>query len=449
VRTIAKRQGLKRGGWVHTAVRGLRNPRPIDIILLQRAQWGMVLDRSTESGPGARMRSLMILGARPAQLPVYRSARRMGLRIIGADPDASAPGLRLADHAVHCDLADAARLIQVARQQAIDGAMTFAADYPMPALAALCETLGLHGPGVDVVHRATHKGAMRLAFRRAGVPGPDFVHVLSAQAARDAVRQLAADVVVKPAQSSGGRGVTRLPAGSPIADVDKAYAMAVSHSAAGQGVMVESFVDGPEFSVEIFFSRQRTQVIAVTDKLTSGAPHFVELGHQQPSQADAATRALIEEAALSAVRALGIDAAASHVELRMGPEGPALMECAARAGGGCISSHLVPLSTGVDLIGACISIALGDQPDLGASAAPGAAAIRFLTARPGRLLAIQGLEAARAVEGVVEVQTYFEPGHEIGELLDARARCGHVIAASDRVPLAVKRADAATRATGT
>jgi biotin carboxylase len=370
-------------------------------------------------------------------------ARAMGLFVVGADPDPYAPALAMAQSVVICDLADAGVLIRAAERQEIQGAMTFAADYPMPALAQVWSELKLSGPDAATVARATNKAEMRLAFQDAGVPGPEFAHVHSARAACDAARRIGGHVILKPAQSSGGRGVTRVAAGAADPSVVKAYASAAEHSHHGQGVVVEAFVDGPEYSVETITWRGQSHVIAITDKLTSGAPYFVELGHQQPSEADERTRAVIAEVALRAVRALGIDNAAGHVELRIARDGPWLMECAARAGGGCITSHLVPLSTGVNMVGACISIALGDAPDLQAATTGRAAAVRFLTTRPGRIVEVYGVADARRMQGIAEVETYFEPGHDVGELRDATARCGHVIATGSNVQEAAQRAEAA------
>ena len=388
-------------------------------------------------------RRLLVLGAGRAQLPVLHAARRLGLSVLVADPDPAAPGFALADARVCCDLGDADRLTAEARGWGAHGALTFAADYPMPALARLCDTLGLPGPGAAAVLRATHKAHMRRALVAAGVRCPDFEHVTDLPSARAAARRIAGDLVIKPAQSSGGRGVTRVASGAPAALLDAAFDHAAAFSRAGQGVMVERCVSGDEFSVELICHGDRPQVLAVTDKLTTGAPHFVEIGHQQPSGLTAPARAEVEAAALATVRALGITNAAAHVELRLADEGPVIMEAAARAGGGCITSHLVPLSTGIDMVAACIAIALGDAPRLEPQHAPQAAAIRFVTAPAGTIAVVAGLDEARALDGVVEAAAYVAPGQRIGRLVDATARCGHAIATGPTVAAAIARAEAA------
>ena len=388
----------------------------------------------------ARRHRLLVLGARSAQMPLYRAARAQGLFVVGADPDPSAPGLRLADERIHCDLRDTGRLLGQARRLSIDGALTFAADYPMPALGQVCAALGLPGPDAAAVYRATHKAAMREALVQAGVACPRFHHVHTLQSAADAVAQLGGEVIFKPAQSSGGRGVTRLSSSSAPALLAPAFAHALGFCVPGEGVMVEEFVEGDEFSVELLSHGGEVRVVAVTDKFTSGPPHYVELGHRQPSRLPAVDREALESLAVRTVRSLGIHEAAAHAELRMSPRGPVVIECAARAGGGFITSHLVPLSTGVNMVSACIAVALNEQVDLQPADHHGGAAIRFLTAPPGLLTAIDGIDEALGRPGVVDVQLYVEPGDRIGVLRDATARCGHVIAVADRPSSAMRRA---------
>jgi formate-dependent phosphoribosylglycinamide formyltransferase (GAR transformylase) len=90
----------------------------------------------------------MILGARRAQVTAIQTAQDMGLKVIAIDPDPAATGLALATHAYVYDLADRDAILAVAGKHHINGVMTMAADYPMPTLAVLCETLRLPGPSL-------------------------------------------------------------------------------------------------------------------------------------------------------------------------------------------------------------------------------------------------------------------------------------------------------------
>jgi len=385
----------------------------------------------------------MILGAGLSQLPVYEAARRMGLTIVGADPDPGAPALSLADHTVVCDLADVDTLLQFARSAGIAGVLTIAADYPMMTLARLWSALGLTGPAEQAVLRATHKGEMRAAFARAGVPSPLSRCVQSAAALWVEVKRQGGDLIVKPAQSSGGRGVARLPPGCDADAAAQVYGHASEYTRDRASVLVEQYVEGPEYSIESVIFDGRHQLVAVTDKLTSGAPHCVEIGHHQPASVSDHQRDALCDVACPAVTPLGTAYAVCHTEAKLTPHGPVVIECAARAGGGFITSHLVPLSTGIDLMHAAIEIALGQAPSLQARHPGRPVAIRSIIGPPGRLALVQGVELAASMEGVVDIQLYKHVGDKVATLQDATARCGHVIAVGADVDTAIARACAA------
>jgi biotin carboxylase len=184
-------------------------------------------------------------------------------------------------------------------------------------------------------------------------------------------------------------------------------------------------------------------VLAVTDKQTTGAPHFVETGHCQPTRQPAQARRAIEGAAVRGVRALGIDWAAAHAEVKLSPAGPFLMEIGARLGGDFITTELVPRSTGVDMVEGAINLALGHVPDLAPRHEPRAAAIRYCRHRPGRVSAIEGVDKARGMPGVKIVEVYFHVGQVVGEVTSSLARAGHVIVEGPSADQAVANAEAA------
>lgn len=388
-------------------------------------------------------RTLLILGAGRGQLAAIDTARAIGLEVVAIDPNPAAIGLARAHHAHVADLADLERVLRIAREHRIDGVMTLAADYPMPVLGAVCEQLGLPGPSPDAVLKAVNKRVMRAALADAGVACPRSIAADDAVQAAQAVAAIGADCIFKPAMSHGGRGITRLPRNATTAQIESAFRRAHAETRA-DGVLVEEFVEGPEFSVEAITWRGQTTVVAVTDKMTNGAPYYVEVGHNQPSRWPADQVAMLRESARLAVRALGIDNAPSHTELRLSAQGPCIMELAARLGGGFINSHLVPLSSGVDIVRAAIAIALGDAPELTPGKEQGAA-IRFVEASPGTVTAIDGLEAAAASPGVVCAEIYLAVGDCVAPLVDARSRAGHVIATGVDAATAGALAEAAQR----
>ena len=181
-------------------------------------------------------------------------------------------------------------------------------------------------------------------------------------------------IVVKPSDNSGSRGVSYVKSKENAA---LAYKYARDNSL-DKLVIVEEFMEGKEVSVEAFVCEGRVIIVQITDKITTGAPHFVEMGHSQPSALDEAVIHDIKDVTIKAINALEIKGGPVHVEIIVTNDGAKIVELGARLGGDFIATNLVPLSTGVDLVAATINWALGKDVDL-QSRDNKFAAIRYLS----------------------------------------------------------------------
>ncbi|HKJ31198.1 MAG TPA: hypothetical protein VKA34_05185, partial [Balneolales bacterium] len=102
-------------------------------------------------------------------------------------------------------------------------------------------------------------------------------------------------------------------------------------------------------------------LLAVTDKVTTGPPHFVELEHHQPANISTGMERKIVDEVTQALNVLGIENGASHSEIFVTSNDEVIIgEIAGRMGGNLIGSDLVPYSTGYDFLKAVIEIALGE-----------------------------------------------------------------------------------------
>ena len=154
-------------------------------------------------------------------------------------------------------------------------------------------------------------------------------------------------------------------------------------------------------------------------------------------------RQLVEDAAVSAVHALGIDWAPCHVEIKLTDRGPILMEVGARLGGGYITTELVPRATGIDMVEAAITLNIGRKPRLIPKHQPRGAAIRHIWPKPGKVVAIRGLDKARGVRDVKIIELFIKPGDVIQEIVSCGQRIGHVIAEGATAAEAIANAEAA------
>ncbi|MBP3554300.1 MAG: ATP-grasp domain-containing protein [Clostridia bacterium] len=388
-------------------------------------------------------KKIMILGASILQLPAIKCAKEMGLEVIAVDMNPNAIGFEEDVTKEIISTIDIPAVVEAAKKHRVDGVMTLASDMPMRTVAAVSKELGLVGIADDTALKATNKACMREALHEYGVPIPKFFKVSNKKEYDEAVKQFSCTFIVKPADNSGSRGIFLVDDLSDKKGISEAYEYSHKYSRNGD-VVVEEYMRGPEVSVETLTVDGECHVIQITDKLTTGAPHFVEMGHSQPTHHPKQIADRIAEVAKMANKAVGITNGPSHTEIIVTEEGPKIVELGARLGGDCITTHLVPLSTGVDMVKSCILIALGEKPDIEKKFNKGSA-IRYFAQKAGTICKIDGVEDAEAIDGVRQISFVEKVGAQITEIDSSAARLGFIIAQSDNAEAAVHVCEAAMK----
>lgn len=387
------------------------------------------------------MKKIMILGASILQLPAIKKAKSMGLQVVAVDMNPKAVGFR-EDGIIKevISTIDTPAIIEAAKRNRVDGVMTIASDMPMRSVAAVADELGLVGISKETAIKATDKGEMRMALRKSGVPIPDFYRVRSKEEYRSAVNKIKEagyKCIVKPADNSGSRGIDLL-SDFEQETIDNAYEYSKQSSRSGD-LMVEEYMEGDEVSVESLSIDGICHVIQITDKLTTGAPYFVEMGHSQPSGLSEDTKEKIRQITIAANKAIGIENGPAHTEIKITKDGPKIIELGARLGGDNITTHLTPLSTGVDMVECCINIAMGMAVNLNTRMNRGSA-IRYFPLEKGKIKNIEGVEQAQKIPGVVQVSIVHGVGESVNGIKNSGDRVGFVITEGDDAKAAVDAA---------
>lgn len=379
------------------------------------------------------MKRLLIIGASILQLPAIKKAKELGHYVAVADFNPNAIGIPYADEFFNASTIDIEAICQVAKEFKPDGIMTLATDMPMRSISAATSQLGLPGISMDTAIKSTDKGEMIKAFKEHGVESPWFYIIEQESQLQEMMSQIEYPCILKPTDNAGSRGVMLVNSEDELMD---AYKYSVSQSRGGL-IIVEEYMTGPEVSVEVMVVDGEPHVLQVTDKLTTGAPYFVEMGHNQPSMLPFEDVEKIKDLTCRAVKSVGINCGPSHVEIKLTPSGPKMVELGARMGGDCITTHLVPLSTGIDMIKATIDVSLGFIPDITPTFKKGSA-IRFLDAPNGVVTAICGIDEAKQIDGVQEVSLTKLIGDEVSEIHSSVDRCGFVIVQCNSVVEAIE-----------
>ena len=372
------------------------------------------------------MKKLLIIGASVLQVPGIKKAKELGYYVAVADYDPKAVGIPLADEYFNVSTIDTEGVAKVAKEFNPDGIMTLATDMPMRSVSRAAKELGLPGISMDTAIKSTDKGEMIKAFEGAGVEHPWYYIALNEQEFDDIKNKVSYPCIMKPTDSSGSRGVVLV---HDLCELENEYNYTRDNSRKG-GVIVEEYMVGSEVSVEVMAVGGEPHVLQVTDKLTTGAPHFVEMGHSQPSRLGEDNVSKIKDLAIRAVKAVGITDGPAHVEIMLTKDGPKMVELGARMGGDCITTHLVPLSTGIDMIKATIETSCGITPDIEQKLNKGSA-IRYFNTDCGTIESIEGVEEARALEGVKEITFVKNVGDKVGTIGSSTDRVGFVIAQAD------------------
>lgn len=381
-------------------------------------------------------KKLMILGASILQLPAIEKAKEMGLEVIAVDMNPEAVGFDVPGVVKEViSTTDIPAVVEAAKRYQIDGIMTLATDMPMRAVAAVANEMNLVGIDVDTALKATNKAEMRLALQKGDVPIPQFYKVTNEEEYMEAVKHFTVPFIVKPADSSGSRGIFEVIDIKNQNLIKEAYNYCRPFSRVGD-IVVEEYMSGPEVSVETLSVDGVCNVIQITDKLTTGAPHYVEMGHSQPTRHSKEIADRIAEVAKMANRAIGIKNGPSHTEIIVTREGPKIVELGARLGGDNITTHLVPLSTGVNMVECCIKIALGEKPDIEQKWCKGAA-IRYFQQQAGQVKSIDGLEAAEDMPGVKQISIVHGVGQDVTDITSSGARMGFVISQDENAEKAI------------
>ena len=282
------------------------------------------------------MKKIAIIGASALQNPLILKAKSMGLETHVFAWAAGDIGEKTADYFYPVSIVEKEQILSVCRKIGIHGICSIASDLAMLTVNYVADAMGLVGNSPECTQLSTNKASMREAFAKCGDPSPEFFVIRQGDdpnesAFREQITKLHFPVIVKPVDRSGSRGVTLV--------ADKAELLPAIEHARIQGfsgdVIIESFVHGKEYSVECLSCRGVHTLLQITEKFTTGTPHFIETGHKEP--------ALLPP------------------EIRIDEDGTImLIEVGARMGGDFIGSHLLPITCGFDYVKAVIDISLGE-----------------------------------------------------------------------------------------
>lgn len=387
------------------------------------------------------MKRLLVLAAGLLQIPVIEKAKELGYYVIAADGNPEAPGLQYADKAVVADITSEELMLGIAIKERIDGVIHPCSEVAMNVMGRINDELGLCGISREAALKATNKHLMRKAFERGNAPSPwSECFEFAEEAWKLYGKASTNDMILKPSRNSGSRGIYKISKGLKKTEFEALFVRSKEESR-DKTVMLEQFIDGPEFSVEIIIWEKEIHILAVTDKKTTGEPYFVELGHNQPSCFKESIVHIIEQAASKGVVSLNLNNCAAHAEIKLHEDKAYIMEIGARLGGDFISTDLTRLSTGIDMVAAAVNVALGVKPDLTPKGPKYGVCIRYFCPTPGKVIKIENENILKSDPSVYSYDIYPKEGDTVNEVKSSLDRSGHVIVIERTPQQAIQHAE--------
>ncbi len=298
-------------------------------------------------------KAVLIFGVGPLQKSIIGRAKKMGLYTVGIDPAKDAICKQEVDAFEIVGGQDYESTCAVVEKYGIDAIVTAATDKPLVMMARIAEKYHFPFYSVETAQWSTDKFLMKQRFMEGGVPCAKGRLVRSVEEVED----FEYPVIIKPRDNSGSRG-GKLCRSKEELEASMSEAFEVSKL---DTVLVEEFIEGPEYSIESLHYDGKSEVIQFTEKKTTEFPYNVELGHIQPANISEANQQKIREIVAKIGKALNFECCPSHTELKINERSLFVIETSPRLGGDYITSTLTPLSTGVNIEDELLKISLGES----------------------------------------------------------------------------------------
>lgn len=379
------------------------------------------------------MKKIMILGAGVYQVPLIKTAKRLGIYSIVVSIPGSYPGFPLADKVYYEDTTDYEKVLEIARDEQIDGIVTAGTDVAVITIGKVCDELKLCGLSFEAAKVAANKFLMKSKYEAHGVRTAKFREIpLNADDVPSRVSALNFPLIFKSVDSSGSRGIVRV---DTEADFDAAIRN-VKENTRSDYYLVEEFIEGEEFGAQAFVYRGEVSFILPHGDYVFKGDTGVPIGHFAPYDLAPSVIEDAREQLAAAIRAMGLDNCAINADFILKDGKTYVLEIGGRSGATCLA-ELVSIYYGFDYYEKILRCALGEDVvfDCGRSAVPNASMLLRSEKTSGTIRS----QTDRNPENpdIYDVQFDYKLGDHVEKFRVGPHRIGHVITKGETIEQAV------------
>lgn len=382
------------------------------------------------------MRVLLLTTPHTYRAEAFRvAARRLSVELVTAIDLPNKLG-KPREAALTLDFRDSDRAVQHIITYAHDNPLTaiLSADDSASLIAAeASQALGLSHNSPQAAEAARDKFVMRTLLKRGGVRVPNFQLFSTADDLAQVAGRVAYPCVVKPLALNGSRGVIRADNTEQFVTAAQRLSRllySIDPAPDPKPFLVEDFIPGFEVALEGLLKQGALKVLALFDKPDPlDGPFFEETIYVTPSRLPAPTQDAIARCTAESARALGLVEGPVHAELRINDQGPWLVELAGRSIGGLCSQTLrFAHSANVSLEELILRQALGLEIDSLERENRSGGVMMIPIPEAGLLRGIAGIEEAKAVIGIEDVQITAKLNYPLVPLPDGDSYLGFIFA---------------------
>ena len=378
------------------------------------------------------MKKLMILGAGIYQVPLIKTAKRLGIYTIVVSIPGNYPGFALADKIYYENTTDYEKILEIAKEGKIDGIVTAGTDVAVITIGKVCDELNLSGLSFEAAKIAANKLLMKTKYEEYGVRTAKFREIPFADPdLLNRTSALSFPLIFKSVDSSGSRGIMRV---DSVEEFDAAFEN-VKANTRSDYFIVEEFIEGEEFGAQAFVYNGEVVFILPHGDYVFHGDTGVPIGHFAPYDLDEAVVEDTKKQLTAAIQAMGLNNCAINADFIMKDNQTYVLEIGGRSGATCLA-ELTSIYYGFDYYEKIILTALGEDVSFESTLAVPNASMLLMSDKDGVI--VDQKNHNEEDPSIVEIQFDYKAGDAVHKFHVGPHRIGHVITKGETLDEAVK-----------
>ena len=387
-------------------------------------------------------KTILFIGGGKEAIPGIKCAKKIGYKTIVSDMSIEAPGKKYADYFIKASTYDHNITVKKAiffneKIKKINGVMSLSADVPY-TVASVAKKLKLKSISLRTAKIFSNKYLMKKKFKELGISIPKFHLIKNFKDLENKIDKYKTSII-KPVDSRGARGVYILDKNN----LKSLYNKSIKYSLSKK-LILEEFLNGPQLSTETIILKGRAYTVGVSDRnyefLKKFKPNIIENGSDMPSKFQKIFISKINDLMQKISKNLGIENATLKGDLVIHKDKLFVIEVAARLSGGYFSSHMIPASSGVNLLKVAIKMNMQEKIPKNDIILRNKNFVsqRFLFFDPGKVKNIRTPKWIKKSNNVILFENILKKNYNIKQITNHTDRVGQVIVKAKKKSEAIK-----------